>query len=288
MRLRLATLHRLMILAVIGLAIAYLALLRPLAQRVVEDETPLHELRSQLEQAAFEAGLPRGTEFLSLSNRLNFLQATLEDFSTAEHHARPRLDLPLDLRARLEEPFQLVEFLNDSQRRLEELQALAQKAKVKLTPGLSQGFPRYQDDIARPELLWVQLAALQRVIRAAVDAQVSEVSEVSVEPLPLAEPAVDYEVSPLLPSARPEAWTALRIHLTTRGTVNALAQLLTTVALTPEEAEAVGLPRDRGGQPALFIDQLLLQRDQLEAAEQARLELVLAILVPADGPTLMP
>lgn len=286
MNLRLATLQRLVVLGAVVLASAYLAILRPLAARVEQEDGPIAGLREALAKATLEAGLPRGTDFATLSNRLSELRAASTAFSTAERESLPRLEHPPEIRTRLEEPFQLVEFLNESQRRLEELAAQAQAGRVTLTPGLPRGFPRYQAELARPELLWIQLATVNRVIRTAIRAGVREVSEVSVEPLPLQEPA---EVGPLpppglSPASPTNSWTVLRVHITTIGAMDALGKLLVALSLSPEELKRTGLSDELATRPALFIDQLLLRRNQLEAAEQAQLELVVSTVVARDTP----
>lgn len=288
MNLRTATLQRLLVLAVIALAIGYLAVLRPLARRVVDEEAPLRDLRDQVARATIEAGLPRGTSFETLSNRLASLRRSSEEFAGAIRGTLPRLEHPAEVRAHLDEPFQLVEFLNESQRRVEELFALAQATKVSLTPGLPRGFPRYQAELARPELLWVQLATVNRVLRTAMRAGVRDISEVSVEPLPFMETA---EFGPTLPAVplltTPPAtnrWATLRVHVTASGPVDAFAKLLLALTLTPPELDRTGLTNALAGQPALFLDHLLLRRNQLEAAEQTQLELVVSTVVANEDP----
>lgn len=288
MNLRTATLQRLLLLAVVALAIGYLAGLRPLAQRVLDEEVPLRDLREQLARATLEAGLPRGTPFDALGSRLDSLRRSSDEFGAAVRESLPRLEHPAELRSRLDEPFQLVEFLNESQRRVEELFALAQSTKVNLTPGLPRGFPRYQAELARPELLWVQLATLNRVLRTAMFAGVRDISEVSVEPLPLMEAAEAGPFLPALPlltaSAATNRWSTLRVHLTASGNVDAFAQLLLALTLAPGELERTSLTNRLAGQPALFIDHLMLRRNQLDAAEQTQLELVLSTVVANEEP----
>ncbi len=285
MNLRTTTLERLVILAVIALAVAYLAGLRPLTRKVAEQDAPLRELRVRLQKASHEAGLPPDTDFLALGDYLTGLRAASAAFSAAEREARPRVEQPEEVRRRLEEPFLLVEFLNESQRYLEALGSLAQARHVSVTPGLPRGFPRYQPELARPELLWVQLATVNRVIRTAIAAGVREISEVSVEPLPLLEGA---DTSPALspvsvgPAQPAGTWTNLRVHTTVAGSVDALARMLMALAMTPEELKVAGLPEDMGRHPALFLDHILIRRQQLDAPEQAQLELVVSTVVAND------
>ncbi len=287
MNLRLATLQRLAIMALVGLAIAYLGLLRPLARRVVEEEGPMANLMEQLRKATVEAGLPPGISFGTLSNRLQALRFSSEDFSVAIRESLPRLEQPPAIKSRLEEPFQLVEFLNDSQRRVEELQAAAQAGKVALTPGLARGFPSYKAELASPELLWVQLAMVNRAVRTAIRVGVSEVREVSVEPLPIQETA-DY--GPAVPpqmvgvGRSTNHWATLRLHLTAVGSVDAVGRLMLALSMTPEEIKPSGLPEDLGGRPAFFIDHVLMRRNELQPAEQVQLELVVSTVVLEEEP----
>ena len=273
MNLRVSTLQRLALLAAVGLAIGYVALLRPLAQRVAAGETPLLELREELARATLESGLPRGTSFQALAEHLAALRAGTAALVAAEREARHRLEHPPEVVLRLSEPFQFVEFLNESQRRLEELGALAGASKVKLTPGLPRGFPQYQYDLAHPEWLWVQLAMVNRVVRTAIVAGVSEVVAVAVEPLS------HFDV---VDNPSPGPWAVLRLHLTVTGEVNALGRLLVALALTPEELSNLDFPDELTGRPALFLDQILVRRDQLEAAERAQLDLVVSTVIARD------
>lgn len=282
MNLRLATLQRLAIVALMGLAIGYLGLLRPLARRVVAEDEPMARLLEHLGKATDEAGLPPGTGFGALSNRLMALRLSSEEFAAAVRGALPRLEPPPELKGRLEETFQLVEFLNESQRRVEELQAAAQAGKVALTPGLARGFPSYRPEVASPELLWVQLAMVNRTVLTAIRAGVREVREVSVEPLAIQETA---DFGPAVPpqmqagSHAGERWVSLRLHLTTVGTMDAVGRLMLALASTPDELKPSGLPDGLGGRPALFIDHVLIRRNELQAAEQVQLELVVSTVV---------
>ncbi len=286
MNLRLATLQRLAIMATVSLAIAYLGLLRPLSRRVSDEDDPMAALTRQLELATAEAGLPAGMGFGALSNRLQALRVSSQEFAAALRETMPRLEQPPEIRSRLEEPFQLVEFLNESQRRVEELQAAAQAGKVALTPGLARGFPSYKGELANPELLWVQLAMVNRAVRTAIQVGVRQVREVSVEPLAVQEIA---EFGPMSPPPAPVPGAAvaqpatLRLHLTTVGSVDALGRLMLALTVTPEELKTLGFPETLGGRPALFIDHVLIRRDELEAAEQARLELVVSTVVLGEG-----
>jgi hypothetical protein len=287
MNLRTVTLQRLVVLAAIALAIAYLLLLRPLALRVIEEDVPLRDLRQRLATATLEAGLPRETDFLALNTQLRSLQRASEEFAEARREALPRLKHPQEVQERLEEPFQYVEFLNESQRRVEELTALAQSNRVALTPGLARGFPRYQPEVARPELLWAQLATIHRVVRTAIRAGIREISQATVEPLPVIEPsetAMGAALDLPAPATTSAPWAILRVHVTAVGEVDALARLLLSLVLTPEELKQTSLPEDFGDRPTLFIEHLLLRRNQVEAAHQAQLELVVSTAVPNPSP----
>lgn len=270
MSVRSIPLQRLLLLATVVLSIAYVLVLRPLVGRVADQTAPVAKLRNRLASATLEAGMGRAPALTDISARLRMLQQASSELNAVAREALPRLEQPPEVRRRLEEPFQYVEFQNESQRRFEELGILASAAGVELAPALAQRFPRYTSNLARPELLWVQLAAVHRLIRTAIECGVSAVNELSLELLPIA----DWTA----PADSPDL-QLVRVHLTVNGTVESLLKFLAGLTLTPAELKAAGLPETIGGRPALFIDRILVRRNALEAPESAQLELVVSSAV---------
>lgn len=69
------------------------------------------------------------------------------------------------------------------------------------------------------------------------------------------------------PASNANRWSTLRVHLSAVGNVDAIGRLLLALALTPEELKRTGLPEELAGCPALFLDHVLIRRNQLDAAE---------------------
>lgn len=258
----------LVVLGALVLAMFWAAVDRPLAARLTAQEAPLADLRRQLAAAAGEAGLTNGGSPSQVASRLATLQAAHAELAAAAAAARARLAAPPALVQRLEEPFQLVEFQNELQRRIEELGRTAGEAKVVLEAAVAGGFPKYVPDFGEPGLHWAQLELVTRLVRAAIAAGVGTVHEVAVPPVP---------ARPLNGSA---AWSEIRAFMAFTGPADAALQLIAALTLLPEEAAAAGLSPGLAGRPALLLDQLLLRRTALERPDEVRTELAVSLIVP--------
>lgn len=259
---------RLVVLGALVLATFWAAVDRPLAARLAAQEAPLADLRRQLAAAAGEAGLTNGASPAQVAARLAALQAARAELAAAAAAARARLAPPPALAQRLEEPFQLVEFQNELQRRIEELGRAAGEAKVVLEAAVAGGFPKYVPDFAEPELHWAQLELVTRLLRAAIAAGAGTVHEVAVPPAP----ARRLNGS--------DAWSEVRASMAFTGPAEAALQVIAALTLLPEEAAAAGLPPGTAGRPALLLDQLLLRRTALERPDEIRTELAVSLVVP--------
>jgi hypothetical protein len=261
---------RLVLLGTLALALAYLVLDRRLADRLAAQDAPIADLRRRVALAAQDAGLGSNiVGFATLEGRLAELRDHAARLDEATAAAFARLEPPGTLRARLEEPFQLVEFQNERQRRLEEVGKAAGDAGVALDAAVAGGLPMHTPDLVRPELLWAQLELVNRLLRTAIQARVAAVHEVALPtepPGPVTEP--------------PAAWHDVRAFLAFTADAGAALKLLTALGFTPAEARATGLPDGLAGQPALFLDRLLVRRSVLERADEVRVELVVSLPVP--------
>lgn len=259
------------VLGALALAVLYLTVERRLAARLAEQDAPLADLRRRLAVAAGEAGLTNTPSPERLADRRAELRAAAAEFAAAAAGAQARLALPGTLRERLDAPFQLVEFQNELERRLEELGRFAGEAKVVLEAGVAGGFPRHSPDLGRPELQWVQLDLVTRLVRGAVAARVAAVHGIAVP----VTPARSLEGSP--------AWDEVRASIAFTGSAEAALAVVTALTLTPQEAAAAGFPADLTGRPSLLLDHLLVRRSALDRTDEVRVELVVSQLVPTGA-----
>ncbi|MFN0066917.1 MAG: hypothetical protein ACKVYV_04685 [Limisphaerales bacterium] len=255
----------------LALAVVYVAVERRLAARLAEQEGPLADLRRRLALAAGEAGLTNHVSPERLAARLAGLRAAGEEIAAAAVVAQARLALPASLRERVEAPFQLVDFQNETERRLEDLGRTAGEAKVALGAGVAGGFPRHSPDFVRPELQWAQLELVSRLVRAAVAAQVVAIHDVGVPDTP----GRPLDGSP--------GWDEVRAFMAFTGPADAAMKLLAALTLIPAEADAAGFPSGLAGQPALLLDHLLVRRTALERPDEVNVELVVSLVVPTGA-----
>ncbi len=257
------------LLGALALTLLWALVDRPLAARLVAQEVPLADLRGRLTVAAGEAGLTNTASPARLAARLAELQAARGGVGAAVAAARERLRLAGALAGRVEGPFQLVEFQNELQRRIEELGRTAGEAKVVLEAAVAGGFPRYAADFDRPELHWVQLELITRLVRSAILARVGTVHQVAVPPVP---------ARPLNGS---DAWQEVRAFIAFTGPAEAALEVISGLTLLPEEAVAAGVRPDLAGRPVILLEHLLVRRTALERPDEVRTEIAVALVVPA-------
>jgi hypothetical protein len=175
-------------------------------------------------------------------------------------------------RARMRQPFQLFEFQNERQTRLEELNRLAAKAKAELGPGVAQGFPEYLAEQAYPELLWPQLQLAHVLVAGALQAGVSGVSAVRLAPVQW-------------PARSTEEWLAeLAADIEIRGSTTAVAMFLEMLPLRAAEIRERNLPEMPAYKPVMFIRGLVIRKEGRDQPDRVRLELSASTFVRVPRP----
>lgn len=177
-------------------------------------------------------------------------------------------------RARMSEPFQLIEFQNERQTRLEELSQLAQAEKVELGPMVAAGFPEHMAEHAYPELLWPQLQLSYMLVYGAIQSGVSTVGVVRLQPVQWHRGA----------SGEREWLAELPAEVELAGSAAAVLRFLERLPLRAGEIKTRGLPEAPATKPVLFIRGLLLRKEGRESPDRVRLELTATTFVRLERP----
>ncbi len=257
-----------------GLALAaYLALVYlPLGERARALDDPLRKARQRLIDLNLENPFVGGLDPEQIDNQLRRLESELATLQTSESTIFDRVELDAPTRAKLRQPFQLIDYQNERQLRIEELAALAKQHQVAIAPLAILGFPEYITDRPEPALLWAQLTLVNHVLTLAVLSKVSAIPSLltpAPEPLRLAESGgVFLDVIPI------------RLELV--GSADALSQFLRLIPLLPEEAKALGLPEPLPAKPALFLERIVLRKTDAAKLDQGHLEVLLRGYVYRD------
>jgi hypothetical protein len=242
----------------LGLAALYLFVFMPLNQSAAKLDGPLDQSWKKLAAALGQTNTTR-INFAAITNQFNETRTASVAVDKARKLARARVRLDDDLRNRLGEPFQLVDYDYASGRLMDQLGKLAAAQKVTLEPGVFGGFPEPRADMTEPALLWAELHFIESLLTSAINAKVG----------------VIHSVSAMLPAFANTNYTRvlaeLPVQLELTGTSASVAGFLQTVPLRGDEIKAAGLPEAPTNKPALFIDRIQLRKQAPEKPDEVRL-----------------
>jgi hypothetical protein len=248
-------------LLVAGLVGLYLFVFLPLGRKAASLDEPLNQSWRRLANALGQTNATQ-LDFVALTNQLQETRAALVVFDAARKQASARIELDDELRARLAEPFQLVDYHYESGRKMDNLSRLARERKVALEPGVFAGFPDQRADMNEPSLLWAELQFLDCLVTSAINAKVATIHSVEAS-------------LPSGPFASNGAgnFAELPVQIELTGTTANVGKFLQTLPLREAEIRAAGLPAAPTNKPALFIDRISLLKQSPEKPDEVRLAL---------------
>src|SRR5204862_82641 len=128
-------------LAGIALAAYYVMVFLPLKRHAESLDAPVEKARLKLASSLDQTNAP--TDFQSISNQLDETKHARAVFEGARQKAAARIELVPAVRARVNAPFQLVEFENERSKEMDDLKQLAVKEKIMIEPAVFAGFPEH-------------------------------------------------------------------------------------------------------------------------------------------------
>jgi len=234
----------------------------PVDRRARSLDAPLEQSWRQLTAALNQTNAVE-LDFVSLTNQLEETRAALAVFEQARQQARGRVELDEALRAQLAQPFLLVEYQYEAGRKMDALTRLAKKENVVLEPAALAGFPEQSAEMQEPALLWAELAFLDSLMTAAINAKVTTIHLISAK-MPLTH---------ALPANIGRSLVELPLQIELTGPVENVSRFLQTLPLRGDEIKAAGLPATPTNKPALFVDRLVLRKQTPAKLDEARLSL---------------
>lgn len=257
-----------LVLVTAALAVCYLAFYRPLVRQSDALDVPLTNLWTQLGSSPVRLA-ERGPEMFQIHQVRAQTEDYLKVLQDAARAVSARLALDSEIRRRMREPFQLIDYFNERQNRLEDLERLAKQQQVNLDPTVLESLPEYNAEIREPELLWGQLEAAQQLISSAVQCKVEVVRKLQVS-------AVQTYASPELGGAYLHEFP---VRMEVVGSMSAISQLLGSLPRRAEELQLQGLPVTSTNKMPLFVRGLVLKKNAPLQPEQVSLDLRAAALV---------
>jgi len=242
---------------------------RPLSQRVAELDPPLSQVWRDLAQVVPATTLQGLQSLDRIQTNLDTARSASRQIQQLSLMVEARIEPDGVTRARMTEPFQLIEFQNERQTRLEELSKLAEASKTALDPGVSEGFPEYLAEQAYPELLWPQLQMTHFLVAGAVRSGVSTVAVVRLQPVQYYRAA----------SSQDEWLVELPADIELDGAAPSIGRFLERLPLRAGEIKDRGLPEASPTKPVMFVRGLVVRKTGRESPDRVRMELTASCFV---------
>jgi len=246
----------------VALAAFFFLGFRPLSRQADSLDAPLANTWKKLATTVGESDATT-LDFAGIAARLQQTRDSLRILNAARRQAAARVEAGPELRERLNAPFLLVDFQNEVQRQITDLQVLAKQRSVELATNVAQGFPEHTADLRQPELLWAELAFVSDLLTLAVNSKVAAIQNVSLLSAHTNRP-------PVVPPGR---LVEVPVQLELTGPMPAVTRFLESLPLRATEFAETSLPTPPTNKPALFIDRFLLRKEAPEKPDQVHLYL---------------
>jgi hypothetical protein len=233
----------------LGILLYYFLVFLPLQRRAQSLDEPL---RDNWEALCASLGRTNATalDFHFISNQLSATRADLHILQEAKKKAAAQLQLAPSLQARMDAPFQLVEYQNERDKELDEIASLASQQKVTIAPDVYAGFPEHTVDVKQPRLLWAALSMIDGLLKTALQCKLTAIQSLDA-PLGLTNPP---------PANASGAVAELPLQLEFTGSAQNVARFLQALPLRAQEMSAAGLADAPPGKPPLFIERFVLRK----------------------------
>jgi len=252
-------------LAGIALAAYYVMVFLPLKRHAATLDGPVEKARAKLAGSLDQTN--SSIDFLSISNQLLETKHARTVFEDARQKAVARIELAPTVRARVNAPFQLVDFENERSKEMDDLKRVAAQQQVTIESQVFAGFPEHTVDVKRPELLWAALSSVDGLLRTAMQAKVTAIHALQTTML-----ATNTDRLSEIP---------LEIELT--ASADTMSKLLAALPLRGDELRGAGFPAAPVEKPPLFIDRVIVRKQSPEKPDEIRIFLRLAAFVTRDS-----
>lgn len=172
------------IIPIVGVVLAgcYLAIYRPFARRAAALDAPVHKAWTRL-AASLDQTNTASIDFIHITNQLNDTRQALATLDSARQKAAILLALPASVRARMNAPFQLVDYENERSKKMEAIATLAKQRQTTLDAGVLAGFPEHTTEVKQPALLWFALALTDSMLNTVLQSGITSIHSLEL-PLP--------------------------------------------------------------------------------------------------------
>ena len=249
-------------LAGLGLLTYYVSVLVPLSRKATGLDAPLQAAWQKLSVSIDQTNVT-AIDFLHITNQLAETRQSIALLDRAKQKALQRLDLSAAIKAKLNGPFQNVEYQDYRSQQMVEMEKLAKQHQVTLELPVRAGYPDYSTDIRQPTILWAALSFVDSILATALQCKVSVIHSLDV-PLSLTnEP----------PTNPATSLTEIPLQLEITGSAASVLKLLQNLPLRAEELRKTGLAEARPDKAPLFIDRFIMRKQSPDKPDEVRVSL---------------
>lgn len=261
MRFRQLQRYGLLPLLVLGLGAYYLLVYLPISKKSQSLEEPLQKAWKKLALSLDQTNAT-AIDFAHITNQLAETRQALRLLEDAKQKTATRLELGPALRAKMNAPFQLVDYENERSKQMDDLARLAKQQQVSVDPQVFASFPEHTADVRQPTLLWPSLSFVNELLIAALRSHVAMIHSLEVPPTLTNSPPADD--SPL---------TEISLRLEITGSSTSVATLLQSLPLRADEIKTAGLPEAPPDKAPLFLDRLVIKKQGPDKPDEVRVAL---------------
>jgi hypothetical protein len=255
--------QRMMVIIAAGLLFLFFGIYQPLSSKARNLDTPLLDVWGSLAKKKISDGTGSELNLDRINLNLEKTKKTVVSLKKSSQTVSERLALAPEVRAKLSEPFQFVDFQIEQQSRIEALDFLARDNNVALGSNVFAHFPEYTADQAQPNLLWAQLDFLDHLLGCAIRSRVTSIETVDLPPV----------ASHHLPESMEPFLYEVPIRIKATGSMESISKFLASLPVRDSEAKAMNIPVPPATKPPLFIHRFILKKSSRERPDEVHLEL---------------
>ncbi len=246
--------------AALGLLAGYLFALLPLKRQSENLKVPLRKEWTELARTLGDSN-QLNLDFGAIASGLQHTRLALRTLDNTRARAAARCELSPATEARMQAPFQLVDYENERGRQQDELRELAAKLKATLAPAVFEGFPTHSTAVTEPTLLWAELEMVTGLLHTALQCGIPTIESLNVAYTPSNAPA-----------AFTNAWPKeIPIQIELTAPAPAVKRLLQALPMRTNELAAAPSPLSVAApKPAFYVERILLRKQTPAQLEEVK------------------
>ncbi len=243
---------------------------QPLVRASAAQDKELSTLWSRLVSSNEHVNACRGLSLDNYSDRVTQLKGALASLEAAQKRVRERIEIGAATRAKMEQPWQLIDFQIERLQQAGALLRMAKEHRVSIEAAALAGLPEYSVDLPEPRLLWPRLEMAVQLLTTAIQSQVSSIRSLNqLSPITHSWPTQD---APALEEV------AMRVELV--GSTESITRFLRGIPATGDRLVSLGFTGAVTNKPVFFVDKVLVRKFAPDRPGDVQLEARVCSFVP--------